>query len=312
MWRKLSIVGLAAVCAVLSACATRPEPIRDARVQPAASTTARDCGARYTVQRGDTLSEIATACGVSWLDLASQNNLSAPYTLREGQVLTMPGRNVYVVQRGDNLYRIAVSNGMSQSELAALNNIRPPYTIHPGQELRLNGTARPVQQAAATPTPSQRPATSTQQPATTPQRPAPAATPAPAPAQPAANAPTFRWPHSGDVISTFGAQPGGRRNDGIKIAANVGDPVRAAAPGEVVYAGNELQGYGELILIRHGDWVTAYAHNSVLRVSVGQAVGAGDVIAEAGSSGAANRVQVHFEIRRGVSPVDPLQYLPRR
>lgn len=303
------------MCAALTACATRPEPIRDSRSQSSAgSTAARDCGARYTVRRGDTLSEIATACGVSWLDLAAQNNLNAPYALREGQVLTMPGRDVYVVQRGDNLYRIALSHGMSHTELAALNNIPPPYTIHPGQELRVTGTARPVQQVAATPTtpPSQRPASSAQQPASATQRPAPASTPAPAPSQPVANAPAFRWPHGGEVISTFGAQPGGRRNDGIKIAANIGDPVRAAAAGEVVYAGNELQGYGELILIRHGDWVTAYAHNSVLRVSVGQAVEAGAVIAEAGSSGAANRVQVHFEIRRGVSPVDPLQYLPRR
>ena len=309
MWRKISCLGLAAVCAVLSACATRPEPIRDGQA-PQASTgmIARDCGPRYTVQRGDTLSQIATVCGVSWLDLAAENNLSAPYTLRDGQVLTLPGRSVYVVQRGDNLYRIALSHGMSHTELAALNNIRPPYTIHPGQELRINGSARPVQQAAATP--AQQPVTSGQQPAATP-RPA-TTTPAPAPAQPAASAPAFRWPHGGEVISTFGAQPGGRRNDGIKIAANIGDPVRAAAAGEVVYAGNELQGYGELILIRHGDWVTAYAHNSVLRVSVGQTVEAGAVIAEAGSSGAANRVQVHFEIRRGVSPVDPLQYLPRR
>ena len=92
----------------------------------------------------------------------------------------------------------------------------------------------------------------------------------------------------------------------------MGEPVRAAAAGEVVYAGNELQGYGELVLLRHGDWVTAYAHNSVLRVSVGQQVEAGAVIAEAGSSGSANRVQVHFEIRRGVTPVDPMQHLPRR
>jgi murein DD-endopeptidase MepM/ murein hydrolase activator NlpD len=99
----------------------------------------------------------------------------------------------------------------------------------------------------------------------------------------------------------------------VKIAARVGDPVNAAADGEVVYAGNELQGYGELVLVRHeGGWVTAYAHNSVLRVSVGQQVRQGEMIAEAGSSGAADRPQLHFEIRRGVTPVDPAQHLPRR
>lgn len=297
------------MCAALAACASRPEPIRDSGMGAPAGTTAqqRACGPRYTVQRGDTLSGIAERCGVRWLDLAAENNLSAPYTLRDGQVLNMPGRHVYIVQRGDNLYRIAVNHGMTQHELASINGIAPPYTIHPGQELRLTGPARPVQQAAATPAPAPRPASGTQTPPAE-SRPAPA----PAPAQPVAGAPSFRWPHGGQVIANFGSQPGGRRNDGIKIAANIGDPVRAAAAGEVVYAGNELQGYGELILIRHGDWVTAYAHNSVLRVSVGQQVEAGAVIAEAGSTGAASRVQVHFEIRRGVSPVDPLQYLPRR
>lgn len=314
---------LAALCASLGACASRPDPIREGAgvTQGAASI---DCGARYTVRRGDTLSGIADRCGVRWLDLAAENNLTAPYTLRDGQVLAMPGAaRTYTVQRGDNLYRIAVSHGMSLPELASINGIRPPYTIYPGQELQLSGSARPVQTASAPP-PSQRPAqqasqqtpqqTQTPPPASRPaaSTPPPASQPAAQPSQPIAGAPQFRWPHGGEVIANFGSQPGGRRNDGIKIAASVGEPVRAAAAGEVVYAGNELQGYGELVLLRHGDWVTAYAHNSVLRVSVGQQVEAGAIIAEAGSSGSASRVQVHFEIRRGVTPVDPLQYLPRR
>jgi lipoprotein NlpD len=300
---------LAALCASLAACASRPEPMRDSAgtATQAASQTA-SCGPRYTVRRGDTLSTIADRCGVRWLDLAAENNLSAPYTLREGQVLALPGgARSYTVRRGDNLYRIAVSHGMSLQELASINGIPAPYTIYPGQELQLSGNAHPVQTASAAPAPTPRPAPQTPPPAqqTTPP-------PASQPAAPAAGAPQFRWPHGGQVIANFGSQPGGRRNDGIKIAASVGEPVRAAAAGEVVYAGNELQGYGELVLLRHGDWVTAYAHNSVLRVSVGQQVEAGAVIAEAGSSGSANRVQVHFEIRRGVTPVDPMQYLPRR
>lgn len=305
------LAALAALSASLVACASRPEPIRQNGSAPSSSSVssgqAAGCGARYTVRRGDTLSGIAERCGVRWLDLAAENNIAAPYTLRDGQVLVMPGgARTYVVQRGDNLYRIAVSHGMSLQELASINGIPAPYTIHPGQELQLSGSARPVQVAANNPpVPSQRPAQQT--PSTTP----PASTPAPV-SRPAAGAPQFRWPHDGQVVANFGAQPGGRRNDGIRIAANVGEPVRAAAAGEVVYAGNELQGYGELVLLRHGDWVTAYAHNSVLRVSVGQQVEAGAVIAEAGSSGSANRVQVHFEIRRGVTPVNPMEYLPRR
>lgn len=300
---------LAVLCAALGSCASRPEPIRGpSSTSSASQSEPASCASRYTVRRGDTLSGIADRCGVRWLDLAAENNLSAPYTLRDGQVLLMPGAaRTYTVRRGDNLYRIAVSHGMSLQELASINAIPAPYTIYPGQELQLSGTARPVQTASATPpAPSQRPAQ------TPPPASQPAQQPAQQPSQPAAGAPQFRWPHSGEVIANFGAQPGGRRNDGIKIAASVGEPVRAAAAGEVVYAGNELQGYGELVLLRHGDWVTAYAHNSVLRVSVGQQVEAGAVIAEAGSTGSANRVQVHFEIRRGVTPVNPLEYLPRR
>ena len=151
---------LAALCAALSACASRPEVIRDSSGSSGRQLArSADCGPRYTVRRGDTLSAIAQNCDVRWLDLAAENNLSAPYTLRDGQVLVMPGgARTYTVRRGDNLYRVAVSHGMSLQELASINGIPAPYTIYPGQELQLSGSARPVQQAAVTPPASACPA----------------------------------------------------------------------------------------------------------------------------------------------------------
>jgi murein DD-endopeptidase MepM/ murein hydrolase activator NlpD len=112
------------------------------------------------------------------------------------------------------------------------------------------------------------------------------------------------------VISSFGAKAGGLRNDGINILLRKGTPVRAADHGVVAYTGNELRGFGNLILVRHGGgWVTAYAHTATISVNVGQTVRRGQVLARAGSSGGVGRPQLHFEIRRGRTAVDPLSHL---
>ncbi len=120
----------------------------------------------------------------------------------------------------------------------------------------------------------------------------------------------FRWPVRGRIISTFGQKPNGTRNEGINIAVPEGTDVRAAADGVVAYAGNELKGYGNLVLIRHaGGWVTAYAHNKALFVKRGERVRRGQVIAKAGRTGSVKTPQLHFEIRKGATAVDPLKYL---
>ncbi len=120
----------------------------------------------------------------------------------------------------------------------------------------------------------------------------------------------FRWPVRGRVISTFGEKPNGVRNEGINIAVPEGADVHAASDGVVAYAGNELKGYGNLVLIRHRDgWVTAYAHNKELFVKRGDRVRRGQVIAKAGSTGSVKTPQLHFELRKGASAVDPLKYL---
>ena len=116
----------------------------------------------------------------------------------------------------------------------------------------------------------------------------------------------FSWPMNGRIISNFGTTIGGERNDGINIAASYGEPVHAAADGTVTYAGNDLKSYGNLVLIRHSDsYVTAYAHSERILVGRGDHVAKGQIIAYAGSTGDVNAPQLHFEIRRGVQPVNP-------
>jgi murein DD-endopeptidase MepM/ murein hydrolase activator NlpD len=120
----------------------------------------------------------------------------------------------------------------------------------------------------------------------------------------------FVWPVQGKVINTFGSSTDGLKNDGINIAAPSGSPVVAAADGVVAYAGNELRGFGNMILIRHeGGYVTAYAHNDSLLVKKGDKVKRGQIIARVGATGAVFGPQLHFEIRKGTQPVDPMTYL---
>jgi len=122
--------------------------------------------------------------------------------------------------------------------------------------------------------------------------------------------PTFRWPVRGKVITSYGAKTNGKSNDGINLAVPEGTPVKAAEDGVVAYAGNELKGYGNLVLVRHSNgYVTAYAHASELLVKRGDSIKRGQVIAKSGQTGEVGSPQLHFEIRKGSSPVDPLQFL---
>lgn len=249
----------------------------------------------------------------------------------------------HVVKRGETLYSIAWRYGRDYRELGNANGISPPYHIQAGQVLRLDlrGEA-PRQTAAASGAgqPAARPSTGQSQAPTRPaagssqSRPAgtptPAATPAPRPAP----APTpqvtrrpdtsvalsrqnqtvggiqWQWPHVGTILAKFSTS--GSVNKGIDIAGDSGDPVRAAAAGNVVYAGSGLLGYGNLIIINHNEhYLSAYAHNRRILVSEGEEVKAGQVIAELGNTGT-DRNKLHFEIRRNGNPVDPMPYLPPR
>lgn len=218
----------------------------------------------------------------------------------------------YVVRRGETLFSIAWQRGLDYRSVAAWNGIPPPYTIYPGQRLRLN----PPPVAGKTPPAQPRAPVATRRAAPPPSRTtAPRAQPpvksAPAPHPPAAVGPLrWQWPVQGRILRSFDANVSGKK--GISIGGSDGDRIRAAADGQVVYAGSGLVGYGRLIIVKHNDnYLSAYGHNRNLLVKEGDVVRAGQVIAEMGSSGT-NRTQLHFEIRQNGKSVDPLRYLPPR
>jgi len=217
----------------------------------------------------------------------------------------------YTVMPGDTLFRIALDSGQNWRDVQAWNNLANPNVIEVGQVLRV---APPVGGAAAaavgspgvTSTPvSSTPVTSRPLSATGTGTPAPAAASA---STTAADAVSFVWPAQGAVIIPFDET----KNKGVALGGKAGDPVIAAADGRVVYAGAGLRGYGNLIILKHNNtYLTAYAHNQTLLVREDQTVKQGQKIAEMGSSDA-DRVKLHFEVRRQGKPVDPLTYLPKR
>lgn len=221
-------------------------------------------------------------------------------------------RGVHVVREGETLYSIAWRYGWDFKALASANRIGAPYTIYPGQEIRLDRTAsttvansRPSSSPAAKPS-SGTTSTSTSKPSKPP-APAPVSRPAPmAPAGPI----NWQWPATGSILSHYSANKVGHH--GITIGGREGDPVAAAADGVVVYRGNGLTGYGNLLIIKHDErWLSAYAHNQSMLVSEGQKVKRGEKIATIGATGTF-RTQLHFEIRRDGTPIDPVSVLPRR
>jgi murein DD-endopeptidase MepM/ murein hydrolase activator NlpD len=231
-----------------------------------------------------------------------------------------PGSEIHVVAAGETLHSIARLYRKPVLVLAKANNIAPDARVRIGDRIVVPD-ARPSFQ----PAPIKRAET-----------PAPAPAPGPtlatadsphsarlaAPIEPAGEngtaktadttggLPSFRWPARGRVIAGFGPKPNGLQNDGINLAVPEGTPVKAAEDGVVAYAGNELKGYGNLVLIRHSNgFVTAYAHASEILVKRGDSVKRGQVIAKSGQTGSVTAPQLHFEIRKGATPVDPSQYL---
>lgn len=237
----------------------------------------------------------------------------------EAAPLTREARDgLYAVQKGDTLRDIATAFGHDARDLARWNNLEDPNKLRVGQELRV---VPPPEAAVASPV---TPTTSAQSRPLTPSSPgavpAPATTPTPPTAPPAAVPPaagtpaptetglSWAWPLAGKVLEKFDE----KRNKGIDISAREGDPVLAAGDGSVVYSGSGLRGYGNLVIVKHNDeFISAYAHNRQILVKQGQAVKRGQRIAEAGKT-ESSAPKLHFEIRRGGKPVDPLQYLPPR
>jgi murein DD-endopeptidase MepM/ murein hydrolase activator NlpD len=291
-----------------------------------------------SVQRGDTLYDISRRYSVNMRALIETNRLEPPYALDPGKTIYLPPPNTHIVERGETLYSVSRRYNVDTRSLALLNSMSRPWTIYPGDELLLPPLARdqgrrtmpapvpvavtpapvvpapsspsikpPAPKAAAAPPPKSIPTPAKDKPASPSKT-----TPAPKPATEAPASPRdFIWPVSGELLKDYGVGEDGLRNDGVNIGVPKGTKVKAAADGEVVYAGSELVGFGNLILIRHaGGWVSAYAHAETVLVKEGEMVRQGEAIAEAGATGNASVPQVHFELRKGREPVDPNEHLP--
>ena len=303
-------------------------------------------GSVYVVRDGDTLFTVARRASVPTRALIDANRLSPPYALEAGSRLTIPNVRTHEVRAGDTASQLAQRYGVPLRELVRANAIEPPFAIRVGQRLVIPDRASaptaaaqaPVQPAIAAPIAAPAPAVAAPT-APPPSIPAPAAatppagaTPAPAPVAPPvpqvaalpppapANPPAapvdtntagrLLWPVRGVVVSDFGPKAGGLQNDGVNIAAPRGTPFRAADNGVVIYAGNELRGFGNLLLLRHeGGMVTAYAHADELLVQRGETVRRGQTIGRVGATGNVNTPQLHFEVRRGTRAVNPVEFL---
>jgi len=281
----------------------QPAAATIATAAPAASPTTNKpqaSGVSYTVLTGDTLYSISKRTGTDANAILALNNLGNTSQIKAGQVLKLPGT-------------LPTTLSASGAAAGAAATGTPPIPTPAPIQLASNGplpklSTPPV--APAPPKPASTPAV-----ATGAQIPATQASLNPkAGVQdgdgPSANGTTFRWPVRGRIIAGFGQSPAGQRNDGINLAVPEGTSVKAAEAGTVIYAGNELEGYGNLILVRHADgWVSAYAHNKDLLVKRGDTVGRGQTIAHAGMTGSVSAPQVHFELRQGSKPVNPLDFL---
>ncbi len=263
------------------------------------------------VQRGDTLYSISRRYGVPLKDLINTNNLSAPYTLHVGQKLRLPTKQYHTVQRGDTLYSISRQYNVDVTSLSRVNNLQTPYSLTVGDRLVLPasvGSVPPLNSGSSNQSISTKNTYSETQMTYTPAKSAPITDSYVAPK---ARKTKFDWPVKGTIISGYGNLGSGRKNDGINIKAALGTNVKAADAGTVAYAGNELKGFGNLILIKHNDgWITAYAHNDRLFVKKGQKVSRGEKIATVGSTGSVTTPQLHFEVRSGKKAVNPRPYLP--
>ena len=270
----------------------------------------------YPVSSGETIYSIAWKYELDPFELARWNGLSSPYRIYPGQRLTMkpPGRtagtkpakkpakritgprpDTVTVRKGDSLSVIAYQYDVNVGHLASINGLKAPYVIHPGQTLKLAAN-KPAYSAKTTKTTK----TTTANP------------------PPKTAAATFsgdnsnirwQWPVSGKLITTFDSNKSDRK--GIDIAGREGTAIKAAAPGKVVYSGNGLISFGNLVIIKHNrTYLSAYAHNRKLLVKEGEIIKSGQKIAELGKTGT-NSPRLHFEIRKNGKPVNPLKYLPR-
>jgi len=253
-----------------------------------------------TIKQQDTLSQIAQFYDMELTKIAKANNLKAPYRLKIGSKLKIPKKYTHKVKEGDTLFKISKLYNIKLSSLAKMNNLTEPYFLKKNQILNIDAKDNNI---ASNSNKSRYHKIKN-----------------------AGNRKTnnskrinkiftrsgakFLWPIDGKIVSSFGPKKGGLYNDGINIKAKNNQIVKASQDGVVAYVGNELKGYGNLIIIKHsGGWITAYAHLANTNVKKGFEVKRGQKIAVAGASGNVDFNQLYFSLRRGRKAVDPQKYL---
>lgn len=277
------------------------------------------------VAKGDTLYSLSKNNGIALRDLVDANNLAAPFAISVGQRLKIPSAQVHIVAASETLYSISRRYSVDLNSLALENNIAAPYSLSVGQRLRLPGKVQTFTQPPVI-APVTRPIISA-----APAAPVPLAMPAPvapgikmisektkvssAPARPLPVVATqkrmaFTWPARGKILSSFGYKKNGLYNDGINIRAASGTLVKAAETGVVAYAGNELKGMGNLVIIQHANgWMSVYAHLDEMNVRRSSKVAKGEKIGTIGKTGKVSEPQLHFEIRKGTKAYNPQKEL---
>jgi murein DD-endopeptidase MepM/ murein hydrolase activator NlpD len=246
-----------------------------------------------TVFQGDSLYSISKREGVSISSIIKANKLEPPFTLFKGDKLIIAKPNIYIVKKGNTLYDISKCFDVSVSDIIKINQLKNNFKIYEGDKLfipigktNLNSKCDNINKTVAR--------IKTEKPKVL-----------------SNEKYSYMWPVKGKILSKFGLLAKGLRNDGINISADKGKPVLAIESGKIVYAGNEIQAFGNLILIKHyNNKTSAYAHLDRINVKKGELVNKGHIIALVGNSGKVSIPQLHFEIRDKNGPLDPLKYLP--
>jgi len=284
----------------------------------------------HTVTPDENLWSISQRYNIVMRDIVVNNDLRAPFILQTGQRIVLPPPRTYKVRHGDSLYTVSRLYGVGRMELARLNDLNAPYVIHPGQVLNLPSVtpqtspdvirvASAAKAAGVDPSgssmvvPSRKPAqkgvVATEKTGSVKTASAGARSRITSKTPKRASS-KFLKPVNGRIVSSYGPKKGGQHNDGINILAPRGTPVKSAENGVVVYAGSELKGSGNLVLVRHENrWMTAYAHLDKIDVKRGAVIKRGQTIGSVGATGAVDKPQLHFEVRRGTNALNPKLYL---
>ena len=238
---------------------------------------------KIKILTGDTINSLSKKYKVTKKELIRFNKIKKPHILKPGKFLKIPAPKRYKIKKGDTLYEIAKCNSINILEIKNKNIKINEKKLIVGAVINLPYYANNNCKYQNKKNIKKNKVKSTQ---------------------------IFSWPVKGKTITYFGKQTGGRKNDGINIISAQGNPVRAALGGKVIYRGNELLAWGNLIIIKHkNNWTTAYAHLDKLLVKKGEIVKTGDIIASVGSTGNVDKSQLHFQVRKHSKPLDPIKFL---